>query len=155
MKFTRHTQFQILPDPHHALANRKKRSHLFLCVVALALPAVAWGHAAQAPTEKAPQTPQKNSAAKKNSVRSSTPKAKECYAIQVGAYKDREEAIATQNELARQFPNATQVSQLPSSTEIYWRVRMLAASKEEAQSLVRRLQKTRWNKSWIVPNPCS
>jgi cell division protein FtsN len=157
MSFTPDIEVQSIAGRGTVSASAKKRARLVFRLGVLAFPILAVGHAAQtSPSGKPTQTPQKNPVIKndKNNVGRGSVQ-KECYAIQVGAYKDREEAVATQNELSRQFPNATQVSQLPSRNEIYWRVRMLAASKDEAEALVRRLQQTRWNKSWVVPVPCS
>lgn len=138
----------------------------WMCLAMIALfaaPAlVLSGAAAQSASPgKSPGAPQKNPAVKKNVDRgvaesgpSQKPGQKQCYAVQVGAYESRDEAVAVENALSRQFRNATQMAQLPSPTKTLWRVRLLAASKEEAAALVKRLQKTDWNKSWVVPTAC-
>lgn len=122
---------------------------------ALGLAASLAGYAAQAPAgANIPQAQKVPTPVLKKKVEA-TAASKGCYAVQVGAYEDRREAVATQNQLSRQFRNAMQMSQSPSEKKIFWRVRMLAASKQEAEALVRRLQKTQWNKAFVAPTPCT
>ena len=78
-----------------------------------------------------------------------------CYAVQVGAYEDRAEAEAMQNELAREFPNASQLSQVIKGEKTRWRVRLVATSKTEVLKIVARLLRERGIKAWVDPMPCS
>jgi cell division protein FtsN len=78
-----------------------------------------------------------------------------CYAVQVGAYEDRGEAEAVQNELARGFPNASQLSQVITGEKTRWRVRLVATSKVEALKIAARLVRERGIKAWVEPIPCS
>lgn len=114
------------------------------------------GHVAQTPAAGEPtQMPQKIPSSRvTRSITSVAARGKKNVTqFKWGGYKDREEAVATQNQLSRQFPNASFAVAL--GNKIYRCVRMPPASKDEAKPLVRRPQQTRWNKPWVASVPCS
>lgn len=78
-----------------------------------------------------------------------------CYAVQVGAYENRAEAEAMQDNLTRSFPNGTQLSQVVTGDKTRWRLRLVAASRAEAVKIAARLLRERQIKAWIEPIPCS
>jgi hypothetical protein len=112
---------------------------LLLLVVAAAM-------RAEAQTTAAP-------AAAKGAIETKSP-AKNCCAVQVGAYEDPAEAEAAMESLAREFSNAIQMSQTIGGGSTRWRVRILATTRAEARAIAARLLSKRGTKAWIEPIAC-
>src|SRR5215472_1534609 len=55
-----------------------------------------------------------------------------CYAVQVGAYNKRAEALAMLNRLTQKFSYPTVLTSLVTQDDTLWRVRMLTTSMTEA-----------------------
>jgi hypothetical protein len=84
-----------------------------------------------------------------------SPETARCYAVQVGAYGKRAEALAMLNRLSRRFSYPTMLTSLVTQDDILWRVRMLTTSKGEALKASERLLQDQGVKAWIIPIPCT
>jgi hypothetical protein len=84
-----------------------------------------------------------------------SPEATKCYAVQVGAYGKRAEALAMLNRLTQRFSYPTTLTPLVTQDNTLWRVRMLTTSKAEALKASERLLQDQRVNAWIVPIPCS
>jgi membrane-associated protease RseP (regulator of RpoE activity) len=80
--------------------------------------------------------------------------ATKCYAVQVGAYGKRAEALAMLNRLTQRFSYPTTLTPLVIQDDTLWRVRMLTTSKAEALNASERLLRDQDVKAWILPIPC-
>jgi hypothetical protein len=83
------------------------------------------------------------------------PEATKCYAVQVGAYGKRAEALAMLNKLTQRFSYPTTLTPLVTHDDTLWRVRMLTNSKAEALKASEHLLQDQRVKAWIVPIPCA
>jgi len=84
-----------------------------------------------------------------------SPEATKCYAVQVGAYSKRAEALAMLNRLTQRFSYPTTLTPLVTQDNTLWRVRMLTTSKAEALEASERLLQGQGVKAWIMPIPCT
>ena len=84
-----------------------------------------------------------------------SPEATKCYAVQVGAYGKRAEALAMLNRLTQRFSYPTTLTPLVTQDNTLWRVRMLTNSKAEALEASEHLLRDQRVNAWIVPIPCS
>jgi hypothetical protein len=80
---------------------------------------------------------------------------KRCYAVQVGAYGKRAEALAMLNRLTQRLSYPTTLTPLVTQDDTLWRVRMLTTSKAEALKASERLLQDQGVKAWIIPIPCT
>jgi cell division septation protein DedD len=78
-----------------------------------------------------------------------------CYAVQVGAYKERAEAGAMLEKLAKEFPYRMMLTQVGTRDNTWWRLRVLATARVEALNVSERLLAEQGVQSWIVPIPCA
>ncbi|MGH8635367.1 MAG: SPOR domain-containing protein, partial [Burkholderiales bacterium] len=125
-----------------AACTRGARLLLILLLVILAAAAHAQAQSATVP------------AAAKTSIDKKSEPAKNCYAVQVGAYEERSQAAAMMDSLAREFSNAIQMSQTIDGSRTRWRVRILAMSRAEARAISARLLSKRGMKVWMDPVAC-
>jgi hypothetical protein len=84
-----------------------------------------------------------------------SPETARCYAVQVGAYGKRAEALAMLNRLTQRFSYPTTLTPLVTQDDTLWRVRMLTTSKAEALRASERLLQDQRVNTWIVPIRCS
>jgi len=84
-----------------------------------------------------------------------SPEATKCYAVQVGAYGKRAEALAMLNRLTQRFSYPTTLTPLVTQDNTLWRVRVLTTSKTEALKASERLLQDQGVKAWIMPIPCT
>jgi membrane-associated protease RseP (regulator of RpoE activity) len=84
-----------------------------------------------------------------------SPETARCYAVQVGAYGKRAEALAMLNRLTQRFSYPTTLTPLVTQDNTLWRVRMLTTSKAEALEASERLLQDQGVKAWIMPIPCT
>jgi membrane-associated protease RseP (regulator of RpoE activity) len=84
-----------------------------------------------------------------------TPETARCYAVQVGAYGKRAEALAMLNRLTQRFSYPTTLTPLVTQDDTLWRVRVLTTSKTEALKASERLLQDQGVKAWIIPIPCT
>ena len=78
-----------------------------------------------------------------------------CFAVQVGAYKERPEVGAMLDKLAQEFPYRMMVTQVGTGDKTRWRLRVLATSRVEAFMISERLLAEQGVEAWIVPIPCT
>ena len=78
-----------------------------------------------------------------------------CYAVQVGAYGKRAEALAVLHSLTERFSYPTRLTSVVTQDDTLWRVRMLTTSKAEALKASERLLQEQGVKAWIIPTPCT
>jgi hypothetical protein len=78
-----------------------------------------------------------------------------CYAVQVGAYKERAEAGAMLEKLAEGFPYRMTLTQVGTRDNTWWRLRVLATARVEALKISERLLAEQGVQAWIVPIPCA
>jgi len=83
-----------------------------------------------------------------------SPETARCYAVQVGAYGNRAEALAMLNRLTQRFSYPTTLTPLVTQDDTLWRVRMLTTSKAEALEASEHLLQDHRVNPWIVPIPC-
>jgi len=84
-----------------------------------------------------------------------SPDTTKCYAVQVGAYGKRAEAVAMLNRLIQRFSYPTTLTPLVTQDDTLWRVRMLTTSKAEALKASEHLLQDQGVKAWIIPIPCT
>jgi len=84
-----------------------------------------------------------------------SPETARCYAVQVGAYGKRAEALAVLNTLTQRFSYPTTLTPLVTQDDTLWRVRILTTSKAEALKVSERLLQDQGVKAWIMPIPCT
>ena len=84
-----------------------------------------------------------------------SPETARCYAVQVGAYSKRAEALAMLNGLTQRLSYPTTLTPLVNQDDTLWRVRMLTTSKAEALKASERLLQDQGVKAWIIPIPCT
>jgi hypothetical protein len=84
-----------------------------------------------------------------------SPDTTRCYAVQVGAYGKRAEALAMLNRLTQRFSYPTTLTPLVTQDDTLWRVRMLTTSRAEALKASERLLEDQGIKAWIAPMPCT
>ena len=84
-----------------------------------------------------------------------SPETARCYAVQVGAYSKRAEALAMLNRLTQRFSYPTTLTPLVTQDDTLWRVRMLTTSKAEALKASERVLQDQGVKAWIMPIPCT
>lgn len=78
-----------------------------------------------------------------------------CYAVQVGAYVKRAEALAVLNRLSERFSYPTTLTSVVTQDDTLWRVRMLTTSRAETLKASERLLQEQGVKAWIIPTPCT
>jgi cell division septation protein DedD len=78
-----------------------------------------------------------------------------CYAVQVGAYKERAEVGAMLDKLAEGFPYRMMLTQVGARDNMRWRLRVLATSRVEALKVSERLLAEQGVQAWIIPIPCA
>ena len=78
-----------------------------------------------------------------------------CYAVQVGAYKERAEAGAMLEKLTEGFPYLMMLTQVGTRDNTWWRLRVLATARVEALKVSERLLAEQGVQAWIVPIPCA
>jgi PDZ domain/SPOR domain len=83
------------------------------------------------------------------------PETAKCYAVQVGAYSKRAEALAMLNRLTQRFSYRTTLTPLVTRDDTLWRVRMLTTSRADALKASERLLQDQGVKAWIIPIPCA
>ncbi len=83
------------------------------------------------------------------SARTSTPGD---YAVQVGAFESRAVAEQLAQQLASRYPNNVVVAPLERNGTFLYRVRLLTATRGEAQALAARLRQEEHLKTWVLPN---
>jgi hypothetical protein len=78
-----------------------------------------------------------------------------CYAVQVGAYKERAEVGAMLDKLAEGFPYRMMLTQVGARDNMRWRLRVLATSRVEALKVSERLLAEQGVQAWTIPIPCA
>lgn len=78
-----------------------------------------------------------------------------CYAVQVGAYKERAEAGAMLEKLTEGFPYRMMLTQVSTRDNTWWRLRVLATARVEALKVSERLLAEQGIQASIVPIPCA
>lgn len=77
-----------------------------------------------------------------------------CYAVQVGAYEKRAEAVAMMIKLAQTFSYPMALTQVDARDNVRWRLRVLASSRDEALKASERLLAEQGIHGWMVPMSC-
>lgn len=96
-----------------------------------------------------PAPPPATTPARPASARTSTPAD---YAVQVGAFESRAVAEQLAQQLASRYPNNVVVAPLERKGTFLYRVRLLTATRGEAQALAARLRREAQLKTWVLPN---
>jgi hypothetical protein len=77
-----------------------------------------------------------------------------CYAVQVGAYKKRTEAVTMLVKLAETIPYPMMLTEVVARDNVRWRLRVLTTSRVEADKASERLLAEQGVQTWIVPMTC-